>query len=279
MIKKICIIGYGVITQNIIKNLLENSEIDINVWSRTRKFSEGRVNCSDDIEKLIVGTDLILSCVPNDEASDQAWHNPVVKEYIIKEPVYCLEMSTLSIKFINEWHRYITEINGHPIESPLTKSRRINSNKSISAFVFSEYYNSEVATFMNIFCNKIYCFKEKCEPTKFKLIYNTWGAEMLYQLSEMYKVIENEFKNKDMVWDIFSNDGWMSLICKTMISKVHGNDNSVSFKLKYMKKDVDYSEDIFIGYDSNMYRITKAKYDAFVNDSNENEDFSIIIDR
>lgn len=277
MIKKICIVGYGTITKNIIKNIANESDIFINIWSRTHKFSEKQIECSDEIEKLIEDVDLILSCVPDDKVSKHIWQHPIVIDYIKRNHIYCMEMSTLSYEHIQSWHRLLKEIGGKPIECPFTKNRRINSDKSISAFLFTEFYTDEIKDFINLFCNKIYSFSEQGEAIKFKLIYNTWGAEMLAQFSEMYGVVERQIKSKDVAWNILCNDGWMSLVCQGILPKIQNKDDTVGFKLKYMKKDVDYSESMFEISENLLYYATKKKFDDFVNDENMDKDFSLIV--
>lgn len=277
MIKKICIVGYGIITKNIIGNIRKNSDIVISVWSRTKNFSEKNIKCSNNIEELIRDVDLILSCVPDDKSSATIWRNQVIVDHIKKNQNYCVEMSTLSNKYITLWHSFISGIGGRSIESPFTKNRAIHSDKSISAFLFTKYWNDELAAFMNMFCNKLYFFHALGDPTKFKLIYNTWGAEMLCQFREMYNVIETEIKTKDVAWDILCNDGWMSLVCSGILPKLNSIDDTVSFKLKYMKKDVDYSQDLFKDSKNVLYHTTQKNLDDFVNEDNENKDFSLIV--
>ena len=63
MIKKICIVGYGTITKNIIKNIKNNSDIFISVWSRTKNFNEKQIECSNNIEELIKKSDLLCGNV------------------------------------------------------------------------------------------------------------------------------------------------------------------------------------------------------------------------
>jgi 3-hydroxyisobutyrate dehydrogenase len=277
MIKKICIVGYGTITKNIIKNIKNNSDIFISVWSRTKNFNEKQIECSNNIEELIKDVDLILSCVPDDKASDEVWQNQVVTDYIRKNQIYCVEMSTLSHKYITSWHSFISGLGGRTIESPFTKNRAIHSDKSISAFLFTKHWSNEVEEFMNTFCNKIYSFNSLGDPVKFKLIYNTWGAEMLCQFREMYSVVENEIETKDVAWNILSNDGWMSLVCSGILPEVKSVDSTVGFKLKYMKKDVNYSQDMFKDSENVLYHMIQKKLDNFVNEENENKDFSLIV--
>ena len=104
MINKVLIIGYGTITKNIIKNITDNSDLEIAVWSRSQDFKEDRLTCSDRINELIGNTDIILSCVPDDQASRAAWTDPTIKNYIAENKIYCMEMSTLSHDYILEWH-------------------------------------------------------------------------------------------------------------------------------------------------------------------------------
>ena len=130
---------------------------------------------------------------------------------------------------------------------------------------------------MDLFCNKIYHFDNKGESAKFKLIYNTWGAEMLIQFREMYSVVERELQSKETAWNILCNDGWMSLVCSGILPKVQSTSDTVGFKLKYMKKDVDYSEDMFNGEDNPIYHTTKHQFEDFVNDKNADKDFSLIV--
>ena len=255
MIHKILIVGYGTITKGIINNISHKSSIKISVWSKNTNIEHEKYICSSNLNEIIDNTDIILCCVPDDKASEEVWNNPIINDYVKKNAPYCMELSTLSYDYIKLWHKYIKTISGKPIESPLTGSREGANNGS----------------------RCIYEFEEEGEPTKFKLIYNFWGASMLWQLSELYGIINNEFCcNNEFVWKILETDGWMSLICKSIIPHVKKNKfDDVRFKLKYMKKDIDYSK-IFLE-NSYLFECVSDFYDKKVCKDNEELDYSIVV--
>lgn len=275
MINKILFIGYGTITKGIINNILNKSSIKISIWSKHTSIENEKFICSSNLIKIIDNTDFIICCVPDDEASREVWSNQIIKDYIRKHRVYCMEISTLSYDYIKTWHNYIKSISGKPIESPLTGSREGANNGSLSLFIYTEYIN-QIKDFLLLFSHCIYEFKSEGDPTKFKLIYNFWGAAMIWQLSELYVIINKEFHCNELVWKILETNGWMSAVCKNIIPKVKENKfNDVRFKLKYMKKDVSYSKKFL--EQSPLFGYVNDFYEEKVCKDNENLDYSVIV--
>lgn len=276
-IKKVLFVGYGTISKGIISNLIKKTNIKINVWSRNTNFKSENIKCSNDIKNLVRNVQMIISCVPDDEISWSIWTNEIVMQHILKNKIYCVEMSTLSVEYLIRWYEYMEKVECKAIEAPLTGSKAGAENGELSIFLYSKFRN-EIRHFFELFSKKIYDFSEPTEPMKFKLIYNVWGAGMLQQLVEMYKVINENIKDKEVAYDIVMNDGWMSKICANIIPRVRNKKEAdVNFKLGYMLKDVLYAESLFSDDRNRIYQLIKQLYQEMVTFDNKNDDFSTIV--
>ena len=277
IIKKVMFVGLGTITQGIINNILSKTNIKVSVYSRSKVLKKHNFICSDNLDLCIRDTDIIISCVPDDEASRSFWFNETVREYIEKYKTFSIELSTLSYNYICKWYQYIEENNGKAIECPFTGSRGGAEKGTLSLFICSDYYN-DLKDFFTLFSSKIYQFPLIGEPSKFKLFYNTWGAALLYQLAEFYPVIEREFTDTELVEDIISNDGWMAPVCSSILPRVKAKKyDDVNFKYKYMVKDINYANDLFLNY-LPIFEMFREKYNEYNTPTVENLDFSVLID-
>ena len=277
MIKKVLFIGYGTISEGIIRNIKNKTEIEVVVYSKKKIHIQQDIIISSDLNKLLKKKiDIIISCVPNDEISFKIWHNPIIKSYISAYNIYCIEMSTLSYKYILNWHAYIKEIGGKAAEIPFTGSKKGSEEGTLSLFISSNYYK-ELKSFLKIFSKNIYVFADKGEAIKFKLIYNLWGACYLYVFAVFYHIINNIFPNNEMIWKIFINDGWMAPVCTSIFSRVKNkNYENVNFKLKYMATDLEYAKKILNKNQDDMLELIFKFFKNNTSSQNENLDFSVI---
>lgn len=271
---KILMIGYGTITSALISHIIKLNNVEIVVWTRKRKKDLTDCCLVENVEEALGKNDIdiILSCVPDDTASYEAWNNQYIGKYIKSNHPICVEMSTLSFKYVCTWHEYIEELSGKPVEMPFTGSRKGAKNGNMIVFIFTKYYE-DITYFLKIISCKQYLFKSKGEATKFKLLYNFWGASMLRELSLLYPILKNEFTDFKMVKEIIMNDGWMSLLCKSVIRKAE-NERVIDFKLKYMHKDVQEFQEIAEKYSFINYDEISKFYLKLVKDLDGEEDFS-----
>ena len=93
-------------------------------------------------------------------------------------------------------------------------------------------------------------FEESTEPSKFKLLYNTWGVALLYSIAVFNPKYYGFTERSEIVANqIISNDGWMAKVCNSKLQQINSKQfDDVSFKLDYSLKDIDYAiEEVFLG--------------------------------
>lgn len=277
MIKRILFIGYGIISKGIISNIINKTNIEVLVYSKKNLTNPQRIIISSDLNELLKKhIDIIVSCVPDDKSSLEIWHNPIIKEYILKNSIYCIEMSTLSYNYILNWHKYIDKIGGKAAEIPFTGSKIGSDQGTLSLFIVSNYYK-ELEHFLQLFSKKRYIFQHDGDAIKFKLIYNSWGACCLYIFIIFYHILNIEFPNNEMIWNILNNDGWMSSVCSAIYPRVKNPKyQNINFKLKYMTKDLEYANKILNKHSDYVLDFIVNFFKNNTCDKNENLDFSII---
>ncbi len=266
--------GYGIITDGIIKRLKSFDE-KYQIYLVSEHFNQQIENIKifKSLEELddLIQYDIILSSFRNVEDSERFWTSQSFLKLFKNKKIHCIETSTLSYNYIIKWGSYISQIGCIPVEAPLTGSKMGSLNGKLSFFLFFEAEKNELNNLLSDISLNQYRFKTLGEATKFKLVYNTWGAFLLYSIKIFlpYLIKSNDF---DIISKIICNDGWMSKVCEGKLKKILTNDyEDVSFSLNMMNKDINY----FL----KIYEVNNLSLKYIIDDylSKESEcDFSII---
>ncbi len=277
MVKSVLFLGYGIISKGIMGNI-RRKRPDLKIYVYSRHHISGAESDNliffRDVEEIIGTPEVIISCVADDKDSEEAWGQPWLISYIKEYSPYCIEMSTLSYDYILKWHERIIKYGGKSIESPLTGSKSGAESGTLSLFMYNDF-RIELDEFFSLFSKKKYYFSHKGEPAKFKLLYNMWGGVILYQAAEFLPVIEHEFSDKETVYEILSNDGWMAPVCKSILPRVKDRSyQQVNFRYKHMIKDMAYGQKLF-EYPLDAFDLVLSKY-IYYNKKSDDLDFSVI---
>lgn len=272
MKKKLLIVGYGIIT----KELVHKFEDSFQIYVLSHHLDPKSIHSNFHVLRKFSGNyDIILSCGPSNKIIN-FWKNNSVLKSISKNKTYCIEMGTLNMTTTRKWTTLVNDIGGNAIECPFTGSQSGAHKGLLSLFVCIGDTNVEIIDFLSIFSKKIYLFDDYTYPTKFKLYYNAWGASILRTLS--YFNPERFFSGKelDMAKKIVTNDGWMSLVCKSKLSRISNHTyQNPEFQIKHMIKDLNYFHEIA---DSNEISNLIEFYEQFRSFEGDQADFSIVGD-
>lgn len=278
--KKILVIGLGVMTSGIIKNLKKKEEFEIFLLSRHCRSIQG-VTLINNFEQIseIRNLDIILTCFTTGEESVEFAEK--IKEAVqLNYNLWLIDMTTSKPSLVKKAKRIFESPQTHYVECPVTGSKQGSMSGSLSLFL---HINDRVVVpdYINLLFDCVaehkYYFEKETEPTRFKLLYNAWGAAILNSI-KTYNPSRLGLcpSSLETANHIIKNDGWMRLVCSSKLDQINSGDfDQVSFNLKYMKKDLSYArEEIFGDFNSNFNFL----YDQIKNlEPNDNQvDFSII---
>ncbi|WP_348921671.1 NAD(P)-binding domain-containing protein [Enterococcus rotai] len=277
----VLVIGYGVMTSGVIKRVVKNKKFNVTILSRhvsqdsdirvIRKVSE-----LEDVENV----DIILTCFKNISESKKFFLSLINTKTLLCKPIF-LDMSTSKISYVKYLKAIIEKELGDFVECPVTGSKLGSLNGDLSLFIHHSLEGEKKKKLFNLFnciSKKQYFFEEDTAPTKFKLLYNTWGAAILYTL-KLFNPTSYDFSKKDesVALEIVKRDGWMSLVCSSKLDQINNkNFDDVHFKLEYMVKDLNYAlEEVFYNNETKMIQYLIGKYCDF-DEKYMEYDFSII---
>ncbi|MGB4135324.1 MAG: NAD(P)-binding domain-containing protein [Microbacterium sp.] len=273
---RILIFGSGVMATGIARLLAEGH--DVTVLSQHLDQSQERfdvVRTLDDVPPHPYSA--VISCVVDDERSREIWLHPSVEALLRRHLPAVVELSTLSVAWIEEWHRRMDALGVVAVESPVTGSRSGADSGTLSAFRFSRSPSRLVDEIFGVFTRRVYEFSAPANPTRFKLIYNSWGASVLATLGPHAALLHDHLAEDLVVASrIVRSDGWMAAVVNAKWDRYRDDDfGDADFRLAHMVKDLDYLSEIVPDDDTYIRKIRDA-YAAVLSPSTKDLDFSAI---
>lgn len=252
------VIGVGNITKGIIKNIIENENLKLFIYSRHLKNYLGQ-HCHDKLERLSnINMDVIITCFSNDDDA-KILCQELLHNNLISMGTLVIDLTTSTVQAIHNRRKQIENVGGKYIECPVTGSREGSERGELSLFVCMPELNtsekSNVDLIFGLMSNKIYVFSESGGPSKFKLLYNVWGAAILLTL-KAFNPLNFDFNTKDseLACEIVKEDGWMSAVCQSKLDQVNKKEfEDVHFRLELMVKDLLYAQKSIIDLNENDF--------------------------
>lgn len=255
--------GYGVMTRGVLAHLGRHDGMSVGLLSRHQRTTPcAGVECLAIEDLPEFSPDVILGCFEGDERSREFWGSSRVRGAVAARGAACIEMSTLSPRWVTEWHSLVESSGGVSVESPVTGSRSRAENGTLSAFVYASADDLRANDVLGTFVRKRYDFNVPGHPTRFKLIYNAWGAAILHSMGSFVPVLIDLLdEDFEVAIQILKNDGWMALVCSSkldrMLEEKYGDPD---FALRHMVKDLRYAEAVIVEPDE-LFRVV---HEAFV---------------
>ncbi|MER6047741.1 hypothetical protein K2224_37785 (plasmid) [Streptomyces sp. BHT-5-2] len=254
--------GYGVITSGIIRQLLHSGEMSVSLLSRhlTTPPHPG-VRLVTEAEVPASRPDVILGCFEDDVRSREFWTSPSTTAATVASGAGCIEMSTLSPAWIDEWHIRIRGSGGVSVECPVTGSRSGAANGTLSAFLYRSADDPRSEQVLRACTRQRYTFRTSGHPTRFKLVYNAWGAALLHSLKAFVPTLRAALgEDFDVAGEIVKSNGWMSLVCASKLDRmVEERFDDPDFALRHMVKDLRYAHDV-IGDSNDLLDLVYRSY-------------------
>ena len=274
---RVLVSGYGVMTEGLLPHLtrVEGWTVDLVSRHLTASPQPGvRLVALDDLVQT--PPDLVLGCFESDARSREWWTSPAVDEAVRRSGALCVEMSTLGVDWVREWHALVGALGGTSLEAPVTGSRRGAATGTLSLFVHASADHRLVDPFLEAVGDRRYDFATAGHPTTFKLVYNAWGAAILETMRSYVPPLREHLGDDfDVARRVIEGDGWMAAVCSGKLGRTLSEDFSEpDFALELMVKDLQLASTVLAG-DPASDRV-RSTYEAALAHHGARADFSAV---
>ncbi|WP_350350150.1 NAD(P)-binding domain-containing protein [Microbacterium sp. A8/3-1] len=273
---KILVLGSGVMAAGIAGQLAKHHDITMLSRHLDPAVEDFRVAATlEDATSECYAA--VLSCVADDQRSRALWLDERMEALIRRDRPVVAELSTLSLSWIEEWHQRMDALEVVAVESPVTGSRSGAEAGTLSSFRFSKARSHIVDEIFAVFTDHIYEFSAPGNPTRFKLIYNSWGAAILATLGPHAELLSTHLhEDFDLASTIVQSDGWMAPVVNSKWARYRDRDfDNPDFRLSHMVKDLNYLRPILRETDVHAHQV-RMEYEASLTPETSNLDFAVV---
>ncbi|WP_406054021.1 NAD(P)-binding domain-containing protein [Streptomyces sp. NBC_01077] len=244
---RILVAGYGALTSGILPHLTSLPDAAVTLASRHLTASPDPLAVliqPDHVDQ--VRPDVIVGCFADDERSQAFWEHPSTTTALTDCRPACIELSTVSPTWAEEWHQRLQHHGTVPVESPVTGSRPGARAGALTAFVYSPSVDERAERVLAAFTRNRHRFTAAGRPARFKLLYNAWGAAILHSLGVYARLLPQHLgEDAATAREIVTTDGWMSVIASMKLERILGGDYSdPDFAATHMAKDLHYARNL-----------------------------------
>ncbi|MFK0016257.1 NAD(P)-binding domain-containing protein [Streptomyces sp. NPDC091027] len=277
---RILVAGHGAITAGILPHLTGLTGTHVTIASRHLKQAPpGTVLIRpDDIAPA--RPDIVIGAFADDDASRAFWEHPRTRATVTAHGSTCIELSTISPTWAEAWHDHTTAAGGLPIECPVTGSRPGARAGTLTAFLHHPGpLNDTNLRILDAFTARRFTFSRPGNPTRFKLIFNAWGAALLHCAGVFARQLPQHLaEDYPTAADAITSVGWMADLAAAKLDRIERADYSdPDFAVRHMLKDVELARDLM--GDLPLLTATAAAYAAAVDLHGPWADFTAVADR
>ncbi|WP_051830595.1 NAD(P)-binding domain-containing protein [Streptomyces novaecaesareae] len=243
----IVVAGYGALTSGILPHLAALPDTRVALTSRhLTRAPHPAVRLVSPAEITTRRPDLILGCFENDARNRDFWTQGHLTAAITEHHPACLDLSTISPKRAEQWHQEITDLGGLPWECPVTGSRPGARAGTLAAFLHAPAPHETAERALTAFTRNRYRFTAPGNPARFKLIFNAWGAVLLYAAGEFARRLPSQLgADYPEAARIVTTDGWMAALAAQKLHRISERSyEDPDFAVRHMIKDLDYARDL-----------------------------------
>ncbi|UQW99110.1 hypothetical protein [Streptomyces sp. RerS4] len=191
----------------------------------------------------------------------------------------CVELSTISPEWAEEWHQQITCRGGIPVECSVTGSRPAATSGTLTAFLHTPVHDARTETVLAAITSQRHEFSRPGNPARFKLIFNAWGAAVLHSLGVFARQLPTHLgEDYQVAARAVTTTGWMAAITASKLPRLERQDyKDPDFAVRHMVKDLEYARELLgplplIDLAINAYAQAVADHGAYA-------DFTAVGDR
>ncbi|MFE6052645.1 NAD(P)-binding domain-containing protein [Kitasatospora sp. NPDC056446] len=243
----IVVAGYGALTSGILPHLAALPDTRVALTSRhLAQAPHPTISLITPAELAARSPDLILGCFETDTRHQVFWADRHVTTAVTEHRPACLDLSTISPERAERWHQEITALGGLPWECPVTGSRPGARAGILSAFLHAPAPHETAERALLAFTRHRYRFTAPGNPARFKLIFNAWGATLLYAAGEFARQLPLRLgADYPEAARIVTTDGWMATLAAQKLHRITERSyEEPDFSVHHMIKDLHYARDL-----------------------------------
>lgn len=243
--KKIAVLGMGIIGGGITRNLLRKGYPTV-VWNRTPARAEPFRSLGAEIAESPAsaarGADVVIDAVTDVAASREVWAGDLGALASMAPGSTAVECATLSVKWIRELHALAAGRNIAFIDCPVTGGREGAEKGTLTLLTGAKEEALErIRPVLEAFSARIFRFGPPGMGTAYKLINNMILAGQILVTGEGIAFAERCGLDLSLVAEAIQSGAMASPIVKTKLPFILKRDFSdTNFALRWMLKDLRY---------------------------------------
>ncbi len=276
--KKIAIIGIGIMGNGIALNFLKNG-YEVYVWNRNKEKLSNLVNSGAKIlETPKQGAelaDIVFEVTANDESSRSVWTAPDGILAGAKKDSVLIICATLSIKWIDELVELCKEKNLTFFDMPMTGSRPgAETGKLVLLAGGDEQKLEKLKPTLSAIAEKVVHFGKAGSGARFKLFLNMLAAINVVSFNEIMKMAKANGMNLTTVGETLAERSGGT--AKMAWKGYQNPPNPINFSVKWIKKDLQYAKEFFGTESFSLLNETLKTFSEAVEKGMADEDWTAV---
>jgi 3-hydroxyisobutyrate dehydrogenase-like beta-hydroxyacid dehydrogenase len=238
---KLGFIGIGSMGRPIAKRLLE-SGYNLTAYNRDRSKAETLVGygaiIANSIAELASNTDVILSCLANDDAVRKVYADPEGVFSNVRPGTVVLEMSTVNPETSRELHKLGVARAVSVLDVPISGSTPAAEQGTLTLFGGGDekiFHNAE--PIFRAVAQQYFYLGPSGSGTTMKLVVNTLLGIGMQAIAEAVALGQKAGLNRDRLFDVLSHTAVIAPAHIGKLARAASNDYSAQFALRLMNKD------------------------------------------
>jgi 3-hydroxyisobutyrate dehydrogenase len=234
-------IGIGNMGSRIAKRLLEHG-YRLLAYNRRREAAEALVKSgakvADSVPMLASESDLILSCLANDDAVKSVYTGPEGVVAYARRGSAIIEMSTVSPATSRELADLAREAGLRFLDSPISGSTPAAENGTLTLFCGGDEELFQVAQpIFSAIASQNFYLGESGSGTAMKLVANTLLGVGMQGIAEAVALGQKEGLDRHRLLEVLSHTAVIAPAFVGKLPRVEAGDYSVQFAIRLMNKD------------------------------------------
>jgi 3-hydroxyisobutyrate dehydrogenase len=238
---KLGFIGIGSMGRPIARRLLQ-AGYKVSVYNRDRSKAEALVGygavVANSIAELASNTDVILSCLANDDAVRKVYADREGVFSNVRPGTVVLEMSTVNPETSRELHKLGVARAVSVLDVPISGSTPAAEQGTLTLFGGGDekiFHNAE--PIFRAVARQYFYLGPSGSGTTMKLVVNTLLGIGMQAIAEAVALGQKAGLNRDRLFDVLSHTAVIAPAHIGKLTKAASNDYSAQFALRLMNKD------------------------------------------
>jgi len=238
---KLGFIGIGSMGRPIARRLLQ-AGYKVSVYNRDRSKAEALVGhgavVANSIAELASNTDVILSCLANDDAVQNVYAGPEGVFANVRPGTVVMEMSTVNPETSRELYKLGAARAVSLLDLPISGSTPAAEQGTLTLFAGGDekiFHNAE--PIFRAVAQQYFYLGPSGSGTTMKLVVNTLLGVGMQAIAEAVALGQKVGLNRDRLFDVLSHTAVIAPAHAGKLAKVARNDYTPQFAIRLMNKD------------------------------------------